>query len=50
MATRRNVAVGVVATAILAVSTASMMAETKWDLSTVWPDGSFHTECFALRR
>src|SRR5262247_50627 len=44
MATRRNVAVGVVATAILALSTASMMAETKWDLSTVWPDGNFHTQ------
>ena len=44
MATRRNVAVGVVATAILTLGTASTMAQTKWDLSTVWPDGNFHTQ------
>ena len=44
MATRRNIAVGVVATAILTLGTASTMAQTKWDLSTVWPDGNFHTQ------
>src|SRR5215471_11529603 len=44
MATRRNIAVGVVATAILILGTTSLMAQTKWDLSTVWPDGNFHTK------
>src|SRR5215475_14760528 len=44
MATRRNIAVGIVAAAILALSTPSTIAQTKWDLSTVWPDGNFHTK------
>ena len=44
MARRRNIAVGIVAAAILALSTPSTIAQTKWDLSTVWPDGNFHTK------
>jgi len=44
MGTRRNIAMGLAATAILAFGAASAMAQTKWDLSTVWPDGNFHTK------
>src|SRR5262245_1576130 len=39
----RNVIIGFV-TAQLILGTASSMAQTKWDLSTVWPDGNFHTK------
>src|SRR5256885_13861361 len=44
MSTQRNLAVGLIATAFLALGSASAMAQTKWDLSTVWPDGNFHTK------
>jgi TRAP-type C4-dicarboxylate transport system substrate-binding protein len=40
----RNIVIGLVAVVLLALGTASSMAQTKWDLSTVWPDGNFHTK------
>src|SRR5262245_25828868 len=39
----RNVIIGLF-TAQLTLGTASSMAQTKWDLSTVWPEGNFHTK------
>src|SRR5215813_11622003 len=38
-----NVVIGLV-TAQLTLGTVSSMAQTKWDLSTVWPDSNFHTQ------
>ena len=35
---------GVVALVATAASAAGAMAQTAWDLSTVWPDGNFHTQ------
>src|SRR5580765_6289243 len=44
MSRQRNTAVGLIAAAALALASASAAAQTKWDLSTVWPDGNFHTK------
>jgi TRAP-type C4-dicarboxylate transport system substrate-binding protein len=44
MGTLRNVMIGLVGVALLTLGTASSIAQTKWDLSTVWPDGNFHTK------
>ena len=44
MSRQRNTAVGLIAAAALALASASATAQTKWDLSTVWPDGNFHTK------
>src|SRR5436190_18657779 len=44
MSKQRNTAVGLIAAAALAFGSASAAAQTKWDLSTVWPDGNFHTK------
>src|SRR5262245_9622685 len=35
---------GLVAAAVLALGATSATAQTRWDLSTVWPDGNFHTK------
>jgi TRAP-type C4-dicarboxylate transport system substrate-binding protein len=44
MGTLRNVMIGLVGVALLTLGTASSIGQTKWDLSTVWPDGNFHTK------
>lgn len=44
MGTRRTIAIGLIATAVLALASIAARAQTKWDLSTVWPDGNFHTK------
>src|SRR6187200_1772538 len=44
MSRQRNTAIGLIAAAALALASASAAAQTKWDLSTVWPDGNFHTK------
>src|SRR5436190_20053201 len=44
MSTQCNLAVGLFAASILAFGGGSATAQTKWDLSTVWPDGNFHTK------
>jgi TRAP-type C4-dicarboxylate transport system substrate-binding protein len=44
MSTQRTIAVGLIASVLLTLASASASAQTKWDLSTVWPDGNFHTK------
>ena len=44
MALRRTTAIGLLAATLLAFDGAGASAQTKWDLSTVWPDGNFHTK------
>src|SRR6185503_18207322 len=44
MSRQRNTVIGLIAAATLALASTSAAAQTKWDLSTVWPDGNFHTK------
>lgn len=44
MLVRRQFLQIAVATGLLAASALSAAAQVKWDLSTVWPDGNFHTQ------
>ena len=39
-----NAMAALVAIGLVAVAGAPALAQTKWDLSTAWPDGNFHTQ------
>lgn len=44
MVRRRSWLAGVAGVALAALTLGGAQAQTQWDLSTVWPDGNFHTE------
>jgi TRAP-type C4-dicarboxylate transport system substrate-binding protein len=44
MQRQRRFVAGLIAAALLALGSATASAQTRWDLSTVWPDGNFHTK------